>query len=88
MEVVLPLGSKTLRTAIKVYGGPVNGFAADVLGRSRVSVWRWINERESIPLVVIHRLKMYLQFPHPTHAELLARGTTTESPITEEAIDD
>jgi hypothetical protein len=81
----LPLGSATLRKAIKVYGGPVNGFAADVLGRSRVSVWRWINDRETIPLIVVHRLKMYLRFPHPTHADVIALGTTPEPIIEEES---
>lgn len=65
----MALGSGTLRRAIKVYAGPVNRFAVDVLGRSRVSVWRWLNNREAIPLIVIHRLKMYLQYPHPTYAE-------------------
>jgi hypothetical protein len=63
-------GSVTLRRAIKAYGGPVNAFAADVLGRSRVSVWRWLNEREAIPLIVLHRLKVYLRFPHPTAVEM------------------
>lgn len=74
-EVVLALGSGTLRRAIKVYGGPVNRFAVDVLGRSRVSVWRWLNNREAIPLIVIHRLKMYLQFPHPTYTEAVNVNT-------------
>jgi hypothetical protein len=65
----LPLGSGTLRRALKEYGGPVNHFAVDVLGRSRVSVWRWIQNREQIPGVVRHRLKRYLQFPYPRYAD-------------------
>lgn len=65
----MPEGSATLRRALKQYGGPVNHFAADVLGRSRVSVWRWLNEREAIPAIVRHRLKVYLRFPSPRYVD-------------------
>jgi hypothetical protein len=81
----LALGSGSLRRAIKMYGGPVNAFAADVLGRSRVSVWRWLNGRETIPLVVVHRLKVYLQYPHPTHQQMLQNPLPNPTQIVEES---
>jgi len=65
-----------LRRAIKLYDGPVQYFAADILGRSRVSVWRWLNGSQIIPAIVAHRLRVYLQHPVPRHVDSLTQPGT------------
>ena len=50
---------------MKVHGGTVDRFARDVLGRSRVSIWRW-KRNHPMPDAVIDRLKSYLANPTPT----------------------
>lgn len=53
-------GAKLLARARQVHGGSIESFAKDVLGRSRVSVWRWEKKQQPIPETVIARLKAYL----------------------------
>lgn len=38
----------------------MEGFAAEVLGRSRSTIWRWLTGRTDIPPAVVTRLKAYL----------------------------
>lgn len=56
-------GQGLLRDALKKYGGDKDSFAKDVLGRSRVSVWRWQKKDDPTPIpeAVIARLRSYLQ---------------------------
>lgn len=55
-------GQGLLRDALKKHGGDKDAFAKDVLGRSRVSVWRWQKKKHPtpIPQAVIDRLRTYL----------------------------
>lgn len=66
-------GDIYLRRAIKLHGGSYDAFAKEVLGRSRVSVWRWLRKEKQIPDCVIDRLKTYVQ----TYRTLDAEPTTT-----------
>lgn len=59
-------GTRLLRLAIKRHGGSYEAFAAEVLGRSRTSVWRWLRDKHPIPQAVIPRLKAYLAATTPT----------------------
>lgn len=54
-------GTILLKRAMKRHGGTVDVFAQEVLGRSRVSIWRWLRKSYPIPPAVIVRLKAYLQ---------------------------
>lgn len=45
---------------MKRHGGTVDEFAKQVLGRSRISIWRWLRKSYPIPPAVIVRLKTYL----------------------------
>lgn len=58
-------GTGLLRRAMKVHGGTIDSFAREVLGRSRVSIWRW-KRNHPMPEAVIDRLKSYLANPTPT----------------------
>jgi len=57
------LGQGLLKKAIKKHGGGYDDFARQVLGRSRVSVWRWLKGTHSMPQAVIDRLRAYLSTP-------------------------
>jgi plasmid maintenance system antidote protein VapI len=52
-------GTILLKRAMKLHGGTVDGFAREVLGRSRVSIWRWLRKATPIPQAVRDRLKAY-----------------------------
>ena len=52
-----------LRKALDAHGGTVETFAAEVLGRSRSTVWRWLTGRTDIPPAVLTRLRAYLTSP-------------------------
>lgn len=49
-----------LRKALNAHGGTMEGFAAEVLGRSRSTVWRWLTGRTTMPPAVVTRLRAYL----------------------------
>lgn len=53
-------GTILLKRAMKRHGGTVDEFAKQVLGRSRISIWRWLRKSYPIPPAVIVRLKTYL----------------------------
>jgi hypothetical protein len=48
-----------LKRAMKYHGGGVDEFAREVLGRSRVSIWRWLRKATPIPRAVQDRLRVY-----------------------------
>lgn len=48
-----------LKRAMKLHGGGVDVFAKEVLGRSRVSIWRWLRRATPIPMAVQERLRAY-----------------------------
>ena len=52
-------GTILLKRAMKLRGGTVDDFARQVLGRSRVSIWRWLRKATPIPQAVRDRLKAY-----------------------------
>lgn len=52
-------GHILLKRAMKLHGGTVDDFAKDVLGRSRVSIWRWLRKLTPIPQAVQQRLRTY-----------------------------
>lgn len=54
-------GTILLTRALRRHGGTIDEFAKEVLGRSRVSIWRWQRRTHSIPEAVIARLKAYLK---------------------------
>jgi len=64
-------GSILLQRAIKLHGGTIDSFAKEVLGRSRVSIWRWQRHLKPIPQAVQDRLRAYC-------AEKRSRDTTPE----------
>ena len=64
-------GSILLQRAIKLHGGTIDSFAKEVLGRSRVSIWRWQRHLKPIPQAVQARLRTYC-------AEKRSRDTTPE----------
>ena len=53
-------GVGLLRRAIKVHGGTYEDFSQGVLGRSRVTVYRWLRGTHAIPAIVVERLRKYL----------------------------
>lgn len=53
-------GTILLKRSLARHGGTMDDFAKEVLGRSRVSVWRWMRRTHPIPAAVIARLKAYL----------------------------
>ena len=53
-------GTILLQRAMRKHGGTVDDFAKEVLGRSRVSIWRWLRKATPIPEAVRTRLKTYL----------------------------
>jgi hypothetical protein len=52
-------GQTILRRAMRLHGGTTDEFAKEVLGRSRVSVWRWLRKDHPIPKAVQDRLRVY-----------------------------
>jgi hypothetical protein len=52
-------GVTLLKRAMKLHGGTIDDFAKQVLGRSRVSIWRWLRKAHPIPLAVRERLRTY-----------------------------
>lgn len=56
----MTVGQRLLTRALKKYGGHQKTFAHDILGRSRVSVWRWLRGTHPLPQAVIDRLRTYL----------------------------
>jgi hypothetical protein len=56
---------------MKLHGGTIDDFAKDVLGRSRVSIWRWLRVITPIPQAVQQRLRTYC-------AEMKARKTNAD----------
>lgn len=58
-RVVTRPGVRLLRRAMKLHGGTIDDFAKQVLGRSRVSIWRWLRKAYPIPLAVRERLRVY-----------------------------
>lgn len=75
-------GDLYLRRAIKLHGGSYDAFAKEVLGRSRVSVWRWLRKEKAIPECVIDRLKSYVQ-THPQSKPQLQSSLTTQEQAAE-----
>lgn len=63
------LGQGLLRRAVKKHGGSYDDFARQVLGRSRVSIWRWLRGTHAMPSPVIDRLRQYLATPDPEKAK-------------------
>lgn len=49
-----------LRKAWQASGLTLERFAADILGRSRFTVSRWLHGHRDIPAPVVTRLKTYL----------------------------
>lgn len=74
-------GDVYLRRAIKLHGGSYDAFAKQVLGRSRVSVWRWLRKEKPIPDCVIDRLKTYVQ-TYRTLDEEVTPTTSTQEQMT------
>ncbi len=64
-------GHILLKRAMKLHGGTIDDFAKDVLGRSRVSVWRWLRKLTPIPQAVQQRLRTYC-------ADMKARKTNAD----------
>ena len=54
-----------LKRAMKLHGGTIDDFAKQVLGRSRVSIWRWLRNAHPIPLAVRERLRTYCREIEP-----------------------
>ena len=54
-----------LKRAMKLHGGTIDDFAKQVLGRSRVSIWRWLRKAHPIPLAVRERLRVYCREMEP-----------------------
>lgn len=48
-----------LKRAMRLHGGTIDDFAREVLGRSRVSIWRWLKKAHPIPKAVQDRLRTY-----------------------------
>lgn len=74
-------GKVHLQRAIRLHGGTLDAFAKEVLGRSRVSVWRWLNDSQEMPDVVVERLKAYVNsIVHPQPVSLTPRnGEATQN---------
>lgn len=58
-RVVTRPGIRLLNRAIRLHGGTLDDFAREVLGRSRVSVWRWLRKAHPVPQAVRDRLRAY-----------------------------
>ena len=52
-------GTILLKRAMRLHGGTIDDFAREVLGRSRVSIWRWLRKAHPMPKAVQDRLRTY-----------------------------
>lgn len=52
-------GTILLKRAMRMHGGTIDDFAREVLGRSRVSIWRWLRKAHPMPKAVQDRLRTY-----------------------------